>query len=182
MFSATDSTPFALRSAKIKKGGSRRPRFHFLRLAVRYAFFSSAGGCAVVLEVCAGGAGGGGVVPDMPSLNPRTPSPSPRISSGIFLPPNSTRMTIATISKCIGLSHMVRLPFPRGRPRIHCRNATRNGLNYNTFVADSPRHALPVEVFEQRNRIFSRDSDQVLKRRHGNLRTLAFFVSREALS
>jgi len=55
-------------------------------------FFSSAG---FSLELCAGCAGGcGWFAPLMPSLKPRTPSPSPRINSGILRPPN--RMSTTT--------------------------------------------------------------------------------------
>ena len=60
-----------------------------------------AGGFAGWL-VCAGGVGS----PRIPSLNSRTPCPRPFITSGILRPPKSTRMTIAIISKCMGLSHM----------------------------------------------------------------------------
>src|SRR5215813_14835705 len=63
--------------------------------------FSSAG--FSVDADCAGGLDLG-PLPDIPSLKPRTPSPSPRINSGILRPPKRISTTTRMISQCIGNS------------------------------------------------------------------------------
>jgi len=86
--------------------------------AQRY-FFSSvdvAGGVAVVGGAAVAGGFTGwlacaGASPRIPSLNSRTPCPSPFMTSGILRPPNRTRITTAIINKCMGLSHIGHLPF-----------------------------------------------------------------------
>ena len=89
------------RSLKIKRAATRaallKSRGNFCALP-RYFFSSagfSAGGGA---GACAGGAGVC-VAPDMPSLKVRIPSPRPRASSGIFRPPNKSRIIPRTISQ-----------------------------------------------------------------------------------
>src|SRR6185312_7174163 len=44
------------------------------------------------------------VTPFMPSRKPLSPSPRPLPSSGSFLPPKSTRTTMAIIIRCVGCS------------------------------------------------------------------------------
>src|SRR5258708_29333189 len=117
-----------------------------------YAFFSSAG-LSAGTAVCAGG-----VVdcdceaPCMPSLKPRTPSPRPRINSGILRPPKRISTTTRIISQCIGNSmkppataHFT-TPANRGyTPRKRVK------LQYNTFITLPPGHAFAVQIFQQRD-------------------------------
>jgi hypothetical protein len=77
-------------------------------IGLKNYFLSSprGGGAGVTVGGFAGGAGGGGVcvLACMPSLKLRMPSPSPRITSGIFFPPNRRTMIAKTINQWIGLN------------------------------------------------------------------------------
>jgi hypothetical protein len=76
---------------------------------------------------CTGGVGGGSVMPLMPSLKPRKPSPSPLPNSGSRLAPNSRNATTANTIRCHGCNRSpIVLSSARraGPPRIltdHCR-------------------------------------------------------------
>src|SRR5271170_4556666 len=96
----------------------------------------------------------------MPSLNSRTPCPSPFITSGIFRPPRSTRMTMAIINRCIGLSHIS--PY-LSRPGMRNPSPPTLPSKYNTLVSRSPCHVLAVQVLQQRNRILPADPGKVLE-------------------
>src|SRR5215470_6105282 len=104
----------------------------------------------------------------MPSLNPRTPSPSPRMSSGILRPPKSTRITMATINKCMGLSHIGHLPFAPGSPETEAARNTRFLSQYNTLVPGPAGHPLAVKVLKQWDGVLPGDSCQILEHRHGD--------------
>jgi hypothetical protein len=76
-------------------------------------FFSSVGGGGAAIAGGAAGVGGGvvaGVSPRMPSLKLRTPSPIPRMNSGIFFVPNSNTTTTAMISRCHGENSITAAP------------------------------------------------------------------------
>src|SRR5579862_1307143 len=141
-------------------------------------FFSSTGteGGAFVATGGAGVDAGGcvGVSPRIPSLNSRTPCPSPFITSGILRPPKSTRITTAMIRRCIGLSHMgtylSRLAHRAARPRnLYLR------LQYNTLIPGPPRHVLAVQVLQQRNGVLAADSRKLFE--CSNRQPVSFFFA-----
>jgi hypothetical protein len=176
-----------------------RPPSKIRTKSARY-FFSSVvtdGGGAVAVGaagVAAGGCGGGS--PRMPSLNSRTPCPSPFIISGIFLPPKRTSTTTARIKRCIGLSNIeTYLSHPANRARHPktttsgaCRHITllhgiarqtpqtlRLRLQYNTLVPGPPRHVLAVQMLEQWNRVFAADPCKLFECR--NRQVIAFLLA-----
>jgi len=128
-------------------------------------FFSSLGGGAVAGGFAGWLACAGGGSPRMPSLNSRTPCPRPFITSGILRPPNSTKMTMAIINKCIGLSHMGYLPFaPEPLQRKPHRALLPNHLEYSTprlgrrGAAGDLRRALAARSGPERRGIYAREN------------------------
>src|ERR1051325_11596446 len=119
----------------------------------------------------------------MPSLNPRTPSPRPRINSGIFRPPNKISTTTRIISQWIGNS--IKPPAPdyqtlsRQNLFQHWGNCVK--LEYNTLVSGPARYALPVQIFKQGDRILSRNARKLLESGHGDSLALRLLVTRHFL-
>src|SRR6266446_2889973 len=121
----------------------------------------------------------------MPSLNPRTPSPSPRISSGILRPPNRISTTTRIISQCIGNSMLPPTPYPphANIPRCSPRSAVNSkNLKYNTLIPGPPRDSLPVQVFQQGNGVLAGNPRQFLENRHRDALALGLLERRKPLS
>src|SRR4029077_1107658 len=104
----------------------------------------------------------------MPSLNPRTPSPRPRINSGIFRPPNKISTTTKIISQWIGNS--IKPPAPDYQTLSRQNLFQHWGIcvksEYNTLVSGSARHSLPIQILKQGDGVFSRNAGKLLKSRH----------------
>src|SRR5260370_19318086 len=113
----------------------------------------------------------------MPSLKPRTPSPIPRINSGILRPPKRISTMTAIISQCIGNSikppatYNFNTPCKRREP---AKNPAK--LEYNTFVALSAGDAFAVQIFQQRNGVFAGDAGQIFECGHRDSLALRLFV------
>src|ERR1700730_2692434 len=97
----------------------------------------------------------------MPSLNPRTPSPIPRINSGILRPPNRTKMTTRIISQCIGNSITASCHSYNHRKALQYAQSK---LKYNTLIAHPARHPFAVEVLEQGYGELTGDAGKVFER------------------
>lgn len=150
-----------LRGARKRK---RRPRgrrhnasdFEFRGTQTRRYFFSSVAGEAGGAGVAAGGLAGGfaagvfGCGLFIPSLKLRMPSPSPRITSGIFLPPKSSTMIASTINQWIGLnspiSHLPSISSELSRAVRDPR--ARQSTKYNTLIPHAARDVLAVEMLQ----------------------------------
>src|ERR1700761_4052646 len=108
----------------------------------------------------------------MPSLNPRTPSPMPRISSGILRPPKSTRITTRMISQCIGNSISPPATQNSSKIALNCalprNSAQKPKLQYNTLIAQPAGQALPVEVLQQGYSVLPGYTGQVLETGNSN--------------
>src|SRR6266849_3164486 len=118
----------------------------------------------------------------MPSLNPRTPSPSPRISSGILRPPNRISTTTRIISQCIGNSMLPPTPYQPDAniPRCSPRSAVNSkNLKYNTLISGPPRDSLPVQVFQQGNGVLAGNPRHFLESWHGDALALGLLVGRK---
>src|SRR5262245_23165739 len=117
----------------------------------------------------------------MPSLNPRTPSPNPRISSGILRPPKRISTTTRMISQCIGNSILPPALCQPESSTLPTRSTSEKGAKseYNTLVALPPGHAFAVQILEQRDGIFACDAGQVFKSGHGDSLSFRLFVGHQ---
>src|ERR1700756_4412642 len=114
----------------------------------------------------------------MPSLKPRTPSPSPRISSGILRPPKRISTMTAIISQCIGNSIKPPATYKFSMLRKRREPAENPAkLKYNTFVSLSAGEAFAVQVFEQRDGVFAGDASQIFESGDGDSLAFRLFVS-----
>src|SRR5882724_692490 len=114
----------------------------------------------------------------MPSLKPRTPSPIPRINSGILRPPKRMSTMTAIISQCIGNSIKPPATYNFSTPCKRREPAKKTAkLEYNTFVALSAGDAFAVQIFEQGYGVFAGDAGQIFESGHRDSLAFRLFVS-----
>src|SRR5882724_6869474 len=119
----------------------------------------------------------------MPSLNPRTPSPRPRINSGILRPPNKINTTTRIISQWIGNS--IKPPAPHYQTCSRRNLFRRRGFcvksQYNTLISGPARYPFAVEIFQQLNGVLPRNSSELLEGRHRYSLVLRLLIVRHLL-